>query len=120
MVGECDVVVPIPLHRRRERRRRFNQSHLFALHSGRETRRKLAPTLLKRTRDTEPQQKLSASKRLQNMRDAFRSDKRAHGHRVLLVDDVVTTGATMEAASTALLDAGAKEIWCFAITRAEA
>ena len=110
-----DVVVPVPLHPVRFRERGFNQSEFLAVHLaagiGAPVRRALV-----RARHTQPQARLARRQRLDIAPDTFRAaDGIAGAGRVLLVDDVVTTGATLAAASVELLRTGAAEVVCFAI-----
>lgn len=111
LVGEADLIVPVPLHARRLWWRRSNQSALLAAEVARRTGRRLEPLLLRRIRPTEQQVGLTADQRDRNVRGAFRVAEGGKavisGRRVLLVDDVYTTGATVKAASRALLRAGA-------------
>lgn len=106
--GSVDAVVPVPLHRSRRRERGFNQSELLT--------RALAEILglpvqcaLVRVRATRTQTDLTRRERLRNVSGAFAAPSRLDGARLLVVDDVVTTGATMAAACAAALDAGASE-----------
>ena len=103
----ADVVVPVPLHRSRWRARGFNQAAELAGRLG-------APVLdvLKRTRATPSQTGLSAAARRDNVRNAFtlRRGLDAAGLRIVLVDDVSTTGATIEACARVLRDGGAVEV----------
>jgi len=107
----ADLVVPVPLHPRRERERGFNQADDLARHLG----VPVAP-LLQRVRFTTSQIDLPADARHQNVRDAFAVSpgpaKAGHhiGTVVVLVDDVSTTGATLEACATVLKRAGVKEV----------
>ncbi|WP_425485413.1 ComF family protein [Chthonobacter rhizosphaerae] len=118
---EADVLVPVPLHRFRLFSRRYNQSALLAAELGRRTGRPHRPRLLVRRRPTPRQVGLSREGRLANVKGAFAVPKslRRHvkGRRVLLVDDVVTTGATVEAATRALLRAGAASVDVVAFAR---
>lgn len=109
--ASAEVVVPVPLHRRRLLSRRFNQSALLAMGIARRYTLPHEPTALDRVRPTRHQLGLSASERRRNVASAFavseaRRDRIA-GRRVLLVDDVMTTGATVEACTRALRRAGA-------------
>jgi ComF family protein len=109
LLATAVVAVPVPLHRRRERSRGFNQARDLALGLG-------CPIAdaLTRTRATPSQTDLPAARRHANVRDAFavgpRSRAGIDGRVVVLVDDVSTTGATLEACARALKDAGAREV----------
>lgn len=107
LAGPEDLVVPVPIHRRRRGERGFNQSELLC--EGPHGRR-VEPAALWRVRMTPPQASLPVSERGDNLRDAFRASPRVSGHRILLIDDVLTTGHTARACATALLDAGAQEV----------
>lgn len=112
--GSVDVAVPVPLHRRRLRARGFNQAALLARCLGLPLRH----DVLERVRETLAQTDLGAAERWANVRGAFRAGRRASGRRVLIVDDVSTTGATATACATALLDAGAHEVHLLTLARA--
>lgn len=114
------VAVPVPLHPARLAERGFNQSALLA---GRVARRfgiPLWPSALARTRDTAPQATLLREARVANVFDAFvaREPEHVFGRRVLLVDDVWTTGATLEACENALVAAGATHVAWGVVARA--
>lgn len=110
----ADIVVPVPLHRRRLWSRRYNQSGLLARAIAAHLGKPIATDLLKRIRATEQQVGLTADQRDRNVRGAFQVPASAkatvHGRRVLLVDDVYTTGATVKASTRALLRAGAAAV----------
>lgn len=115
-----DALVPVPLHPRRERGRGFNQSLLIA--------RKLAgeampvmPGWLARTRDTPQQVGQDRAARQANVANAFACPDPAavHGRRILLVDDVATTGATLDACARTLRAAGAASVHAFVVARVE-
>jgi ComF family protein len=116
-----DVIVPAPLHRRRLACRGFNQSALIARAVSRLTGIPWSASILRRTRDTASQGGLSRARRASNVAGAFavprRRAKIVKGRRVLLVDDVWTTGATCGACAAALLRAGAGEVGCFTLCR---
>lgn len=116
----ADVIVPVPLHRRRLRERGYNQAALLARALGAEIGLPVREDWLIRTRVTAPQVKLNVSERKQNVADAFqcRIPDLVIGRQVLLVDDVCTTGATLDACGLALRQAGAKSVWAFTLGRA--
>ena len=111
----ADVVVPVPLHRSRERTRGFNQARELARHLGMPVAGALA-----RTRKTAPQADLPAARRTANVRGAFtwRPEVPVDGAIVVVVDDVMTTGATLSACAAPLLDAGAREVRALTAARA--
>lgn len=114
LTDEADVVVPLPLHRRRLWTRKFNQAALIAREVGRISGVPVDFAALQRIRATRPQVGLGERERAENVRGAFKvmSSRRAaiEGKRVVLVDDVLTTGATVSAATRALRRAGAARI----------
>jgi ComF family protein len=117
VLAGADIVVPVPLHRSRERTRGFNQARELARHLGMPV-----ADALSRTRRTASQADLPAAKRDANVRGAFtwRATVPVDGSIVVLVDDVVTTGATLNACARPLLDAGAKEVRALTAARAMA
>ncbi len=118
---EADLVVPVPLHRAQLRRRGYNQSDLLALGLSEQARLDLRRDILQRRRATRSQVGLSPDERLQNVSGAFAcAEGPVRGARVLLIDDVLTTGATMSACARALSEAGALEVWGLALTHAPA
>lgn len=116
---QFDRVTAIPLHPARLRKREFNQSLLLAQRVARFTRVPLLIDALNRSRDTLPQVGLSRNERERNVRRAFHlSDSRPiEGKRILLVDDVYTTGATLREGAKILLKGGAKEVIVAAVAR---
>jgi ComF family protein len=110
------VVIPVPLHKSKRRQRRFNQAELIAraaLKFCAEDRFHLADNVLLRKRDTDSQIGMTTHQRRENMRGAFAVSSAAevNGKEVLLVDDVLTTGATAAECARVLLRAGAKRVW---------
>jgi ComF family protein len=116
---DADVIVPVPLHPSRLRAREFNQSALIADRVGKHLRRPVSMTNLIRTMATEPQTFLTRSERLRNLRRAFtvRNAELFAERRILLVDDVFTTGTTLNECAKALRAAGAASISALTLAR---
>jgi len=114
-----DLVVPVPLFGRRQRLRGYNQSALLAQELARLGGLPLAEGGLARRRDTPPQARsVDAEARRRNVAGAFAADRpRVEGRRVLLIDDVMTTGATLDACAQALRQAGAASVWALTFAR---
>jgi ComF family protein len=116
-----DVVVPVPLHPVRLADRGYNQAALLGAHVARELRVPMLARGLARTRDTAQQARLDRAGRVANVAGAFRAPApaRVRGRRVVLVDDVATTGATLAACAEALSAAGAASVTAVTVARAE-
>jgi len=114
-----DLVVPVPLFGRRQRLRGYNQSALLARELARLDGLPLAERGLSRRRDTPPQARsVDAEARRRNVAGAFAADgRRVEGRGVLLVDDVMTTGATLDACAQALRQGGAASVWALTFAR---
>lgn len=121
LLTEADVIVPVPLHRWRLWRRRFNQAMALAAAVSMRSGVPCDPFLLTRVKRTRRQVGLTKAQRQENLQGAFRippeAKARLSGRRVLLVDDVLTTGATANAASRALLRGGAASVDVLAFAR---
>ena len=118
-VAAIDAVIPVPLHPHRLRERGFNQSELLAETLARRINRRLDGRSLVRRRDTEHQARISGAARRENLHAAFAVHRPAfvRGRTLLLVDDVMTTGATLSSCAHALRASGAAHIWCLTLAR---
>lgn len=116
-----DVVAPVPLHRSRRLERGFNQAELLGRGLARAAGGRLEPGLLARRRATQPQAGLTAAERRTNLRGSFYAPRReaVRGRKILLIDDVTTTGATLEACARALQRAGAASVVALTLARAD-
>lgn len=116
----ADLIVPVPLHDRRLRARGFNQSQLLGAVVAKEWGIPLSVDNLRRLRWTEPQTGLAAAERERNVRGAFGVARPEHfdSKRLLLVDDVYTTGSTVTECARALKRAGAREVSVLTVSRA--
>lgn len=116
MKGE--MILPVPLHPKRLRERGYNQASLLAKELSEFVGLPVAEDALIRVRDAVPQARArSALERRQNVKDAFACRQMLEGKQVLLIDDVCTTGATLDACATALKSAGASSVWGLTVAR---
>jgi ComF family protein len=114
LLAEADAIIPVPLHWRRAWHRRYNQSGALAAVIARQSGVKLKSELLERSRATEQQVGLSRTQRASNVQGAFRVPAERQGEllgaRIVLIDDVLTSGATVDACARALLRAKAAQV----------
>ncbi|MEE9555114.1 MAG: ComF family protein [candidate division Zixibacteria bacterium] len=117
---QFDMIVPVPLYKTRRRQRGFNQSEIIAEILAKRLGTPLRPDLLKRVRQTAQQAKLEENQRWKNVEAAFalREIVDLSAKRILLVDDIVTTGATIFEASRPLKDSGASHVTIFSLAYA--
>jgi ComF family protein len=116
---DMDLVIPVPLHRRRKLERGYNQAGLLGRSLARLIGIPYSQGALERVRHTPPQVGFTSTERLKNLRRAFRCSRPADvcRRRLLLVDDVMTTGATLASATDALLQAGALRVSALTLAR---
>ena len=107
----------VPLHSSRERWRGFNQSEAIAHQLSAALGGNYLPSVLERIRPTSPQVGLQREEREENIRGAFKTSIPTKDQKIILVDDVWTTGATMQEATRVLKRSGAKSVWGFALAR---
>ena len=114
-----DIVLPVPLYRSKRREREFNQAEVFARIIAKHYSLSLAPKNLLRIRDTRKMSGLSREKRKRNVRDAFlvKRKEEVKNKRIFLIDDICTTGATVDECSRILLQAGVKEVTVLTLAR---
>lgn len=114
LLSDADILVPVPLSRWRLLWRQFNQAALLSRELSRQTGIVMDPLILKRVRATRSQVGMTRDQRRRNVAGAFqvkqRARRRLHGKTVLLLDDVITTGATVEACARVLKRAGAARV----------
>jgi len=120
-LDSADFLVPVPLHYKRRIKRRYNQSTLLARALAKISAPIFDPDILERTRSTPTQGGRSASGRRRNVQGAFRvrdaAYDRLEGSKVVLIDDVMTTGATLESCARTLKRAGAKQVTALTLAR---
>ena len=115
---DADLVIPVPIHRKRERQRGYNQSQHLATAIAKELGLPIESGTLRKLRETEPQVTMPNDEdRRNNLAGAFSCDGRLTGSCVLLVDDVVTTGSTMSACAEALKVSGAAAVFGLSLAR---
>jgi ComF family protein len=117
--GDWNLIVPVPLHPLKQREREFNQAERLAVRLGRVTGLRTETRLLRRIRPTQTQTLLSRPERAENVRRAFglHPNRQLDGERVVLVDDVLTTGATTSACARLLRQAGARNVCVWTVAR---
>jgi ComF family protein len=116
---QIDIISPVPLRKNREKERGYNQADLLAKPLAFELQLPYNPRILQRQRETQSQVELSLAERRKNLKDAFKADpKTIKDINILVVDDVTTSGSTLEACATAFLEAGAKTVYGVTVARA--
>ena len=115
------ILLPIPLNEKRQKERGFNQAEEIAKELAKFLKLQVLNDALFKIKSTLPQVELAAEARKENIRDAFlvKNRKAIKNKKILLVDDVYTTGSTMEEAARVLKEAGVKEVWGIVVARAQ-
>lgn len=120
-IDEIDIVIPVPLHKKRLRKRKYNQASLLVNGIGKKANKIIIHEVLKRKINTRPQVGLLGKERLKNVKDAFCINEQyleeIRGKNILLVDDVMTTGATLNNCAKILLKHKAKNVYVATIAR---
>ncbi|MCS7203346.1 MAG: ComF family protein [Thermodesulfovibrio sp.] len=114
---ELDILVPVPLHPKKLKTREFNQSAILAKEISNSLRIPLSLTILKKIKDNPPQVSLKASERKLNVKDVYSVSKDIKNLKIGLVDDVITTGATLAECAKVLKRAGAKEVHAITVAK---
>lgn len=114
---ECDFIVPVPLHKERKKQRGFNQAQLLAKQMNAMLGLPVVTEVLKRVKNTQTQTELTKQEREANVKKAFAVQNKQvlAGRTVLLVDDVYTTGSTLNECASELLHAGASKVFCLTL-----
>ena len=109
-------IVPVPLHLRRKRKRGFNQAEIIAKVLAENTGISMDAGAIKRTRATSPQKELGDKGRKRNIRGAFTAQKSVKGENIVLIDDIYTTGSTLDEAARVLKKAGAENVYFLTVS----
>ncbi len=116
---DIDLVIPVPLNRIRLKERGYNQAALLAFPISLDHRKHYSPNAIVRIKNTKTQIGLSRHERTENVQSAFQADpKKVNGRKILLIDDVATSGATMRETAKATLEAGALIVYGLTLSRA--
>ncbi len=112
---KIDYIIPVPLHRKRLEKRGYNQAEIIAEAFGKKLNLPVKKNRLKRKVNTKPQKELDPAERRKNMRGAFTFEGKLEGEKILLIDDIYTTGSTLDEAARALKKAGAGKVYFLVI-----
>lgn len=118
-VARCgvEVIIPVPMYAKKRRRRGYNQAEVFARALGKELNLPIDSRIVRRIRDTVPQKELNDRQRRKNLKNAFQlCEDVVQYSQILLVDDIYTTGSTVDAVAEVLLSGGARNIFYICIS----
>lgn len=113
---EIDVIVPVPLHRKKQKKRGYNQAEILAKEIGFRVGIPVDTTLIKRKKNTVPQKEFTRKERKKNLKNAFEVTGKVEGKRVLIIDDIYTMGSTIDSISILLKKAGAEKTYFLTIS----
>ena len=114
---DCDMLIPVPLHKKKKQLRGFNQAEVFAKRLSKALHIPMNHKTLKRIRNTKPQKEFNDIQRRKNLQNAFKvTDNVVKSKKIILVDDIYTTGSTIDACAEALLQAGATHVYFICLT----
>lgn len=111
-----ELLIPIPLHKKRRKERGYNQAEILAKEISRHTGIPFDSYVLKRTKSTNPQKKLDNKERMKNIKGAFTIGKKIMAENVALIDDIYTTGSTIDEAASVLRNAGVSNVYFLTIS----
>jgi ComF family protein len=117
IIPEADGIVPVPLHKNTLLKREFNQTALIARYLSKALKIPLMTGVLEKIRETPMQTELIRKDRLKNVKNAYTASEDVKGKRLLLIDDVITTGATVRECARTLIKAGAEKVTVIALAR---
>lgn len=116
-IPKADGIIPVPLHHKRLHQREFNQTASISRHLSKNLKIPLMLDVLKKTKESPPQTDVTGKERLKNIKNVFAASEEIKGLDLLLIDDVITTGATVRECTKALIKAGARSVTVAAVAR---
>lgn len=116
-IPKVDGIIPVPLHHERLHQRGFNQTASISRHLAKNLKIPLMLDVLKKTKKTPPQTDVTGKERLKNIKNVFAASEEIKGLDLLVIDDVITTGATVRECAKTLIKAGAKSVTVVALAR---
>lgn len=119
LLSDETIIIPVPMHAVKQWTRGYNQTLLIAEELAKHGHAKLDPNIVVKARKTKPQAHLNRKKRLTNLKGAFKITRNIplYGKTIVVVDDITTTGTTLNELARVLIAAGAKEVWALAVMR---